>query len=433
MYKYIVLFIVLIAQTIVGQNILSVDEAIKKALENNYNVRLAQNETYINAANNTMGNAGMLPQVSLNFGQNYNFNNTRQEFFSGETRDGNNAKTSNLNANLLANWKLFDGLQMFTNREKLREFEKIGMINLKLMMENTVAQVMETYLMIAFQKKRIQTIQEAISISKERIDLAKLRKEIGTASDIDLLQAEVDINADSASLKSQMLILRNLKVRLNNLMATDPDFDFEITEAPEFPPVSMSELMTNAVGRNQLLELANRNIIVSKLTIDQWKSNAYPVIELSTGYSFSRIDAEIGLLKFNQNAGFAVGLTGRWNIFNGFNNKREIQVAKLNLESQKLLKEQVWTDLKSDMQTYHNIYTNGNEMVSQEEKNIAIAKRNLEITREKMRIGTIISIELRQAQINLIDAEFRKITAEHETKMAMLELMRLSGSLLQNF
>src|SRR5690606_24885467 len=127
--------------------------------ENNYNVRLAQNETYINAANNTMGNAGMLPQVSLNFGQNYNFNNTRQEFFSGETRDGNNAKTSNLNANILANWKLFDGLQMFTNREKLREFEKIGMINLKLMMENTVAQVMETYLMIAFQKKRIQTIQ----------------------------------------------------------------------------------------------------------------------------------------------------------------------------------------------------------------------------------------------------------------------------------
>lgn len=433
MYRYILLLFVLIAHSSAGQNLLTIDEAIKNALENNYNIKLARNDTYINEANNTLGNAGMLPNVALNFGQAYNFNNTRQEFFSGESRQGNNVKTSNLNANIMANWRLFDGFQMFTNRDKLREYENIGMTNLKLMMENTVAQVMETYLMIEFQKKKIHTIQEAISISKERLNLAKLRQEVGTAANIDVLQAEVDINADSSSLINQMLVLRNFKVRLNNLMVSNPNTDFETTEVPAFPPVSMNELMTNAVGRNKMLELADKNIVLSNLTIDQWKSNIYPTIDLSTGYSFSRMNAEIGLLKFNQNAGFAVGLTGRWNIFDGFNNKREIQVAKLNLESQKLRKEQIWADLQSNLQSFYNVYTNANTMIYQEEKHIGIAKQNLDITREKMRIGTIISLELRQAQINLIDTEFRKITAEHDSRMAMLELMRLSGSLLQNF
>ena len=433
MYRYLIFVFSLIVAPLTAQNVLTVREAVKKALENNYNVRIAQNETYIYAANNTLGNAGMLPDVSLNFGQVYNFNNTRQEFFSGDKREGKNARTTNINANIQANWTLFDGMKMFVNRDKLREFENLGMINLKLMMENTVSQVMETYLMIEYQKKRITTIQDAIGISKERIDLAKLRKEVGTASDIDVLQAEVDINADSAAMINQLLVLRNLKVRLSNLMVSDPDIDFETTDVQSFPPVNLDELMINAAGRNKILELADKNIVLANLTIGQWEANKYPVIDLNTGYSFSRMNAEIGILKFNQNAGFSVGLTGRWNLFNGLNNKREIQVAKLNMESQKLKKEQVWANLRSDLQSYYNVYSNANIMVNQESKNIAIARRNLDIMQEKMRIGTVISIELRQAQMNLIDTEFRKITAEHDSNMAMLELLRLSGSLLQNF
>lgn len=433
MSRYLIFVFIIGAASLSAQNILTMQEAVKMGLENNYNIRIAQNENSIYAANNTIGNAGMLPEVSLNFGQAYNFNNTKQEFFSGETREGNHVKTVNTNANLQANWTLFDGLKMFVTREKLQEYENLGMTNLKLMMENTAAQIMETYLLIEYQKKKINTVEEAIVISKERLDLAKLRKQVGTASDIDILQAEVDMNADSSTIINQMLVLRNLKVQLNNLIVREPNTDFDTEAVLDFPPINMDELMTQAVGRSKLLELANKNIVLANLTIDQWNANKYPIIELNTGYTFTKMNAEIGLLKFNQNAGFSVGLSGRWNLFNGFNNKREIQVAKLNLENQKLIKEQVWSDLKTNLQAYYNIYTNANSMVEQEQKNIAIAKRNLDITREKMRIGTVISIELRQAQMNLIDTEFRKITAEHDSSIAMLDLLRLSGSLLQNF
>jgi len=416
-----------------AQNKLTMEEAVKKALENNYNIRIAQNEINIHTANNTAGNAGMLPQVSLNFGQAYNINNTRQEFFSGDIREGDHVKTTNTNANILANWTLFDGMKMFTNREILREYEDKGMVNLRLQMENTVTKVMDTYLMIEYQKKRIETIREAIGISQERLNLATLRRDIGTGSGMDVLQAQVDINADSSALINQLLVLKNLKVGLNNLMIANPDSDFETTTPSAFPLAGIDELMTHAAGRNKMLQLADKNILLANLSLDQWKANQYPELDLNTGYNFSRMNAEIGILKFNQNTGFSLGLTGRWNLFNGFNNKREIQVAKLNIENQKLLKEQVWTDMKSDIYASYNLFTNANSMMVQEDKNIAIARQYLGIAQEKMRIGTITSIELRQAQVNLIDAEFRKISAENDSKRAMLELMRLSGSLLQDF
>lgn len=83
MFRYIYIVLLLTTSVLSAQNKLTMEEAVKKALENNYNIRIAQNEINIHTANNTAGNAGMLPQVSLNFGQAYNINNTRQEFFWG--------------------------------------------------------------------------------------------------------------------------------------------------------------------------------------------------------------------------------------------------------------------------------------------------------------------------------------------------------------
>jgi len=49
-----------------------------------------------------------------------------------------------------------------------------------------------------------------------------------------------------------------------------------------------------------------------------------------------------------------------------------------------------------------------------------------------MRVGTIDALELRQAQLNLVDAEFRKIASDFEARMAWLEIRRLTGEFLKN-
>ncbi|HRG43573.1 MAG TPA: TolC family protein, partial [Saprospiraceae bacterium] len=374
----------------------------------------------------------LLPEVALNFGNSYNINNTRQEFFSGDTREGNGVNTSNINANIQLAWTVFDGLRMFVNRDRLKEIENLGELNIRLQMENTVSQVMSVYYNIEQHQRRIETIQKAIEISKERYELASLKKNVGSGSGIPVLQAKVDINADSSALIRQQLILKTTKIQLNEILGRSPEIIFDISILTDNQKdVDFQELSEMTAQRNLMLQMADKNIRLSELNVKLWEGNKYPTIDVNLGYNFSRLKAEIGILKFNQNAGLSYGLTGRWNIFNGWNNKREIQVAKLGIETGKLTKEQTALSLKTDLFTLYNNYLTARELTKIEEENIRIAEQNLDITTEKMRLGTIDALELRQAQLNLVDVEFRKITSVFEARMAHLELMRLSGQLLK--
>lgn len=429
----IIIVLLLFSNNGITQQMLSLEDAISIAIQNNYNVQIARNAALIDKTNNTRGNAGMLPQVNLNFGNNNNINNTRQQFFSGDERTGNNVNTTNLNANLQLAWTVFDGMRMFASRERLREIESAGQLNTMIQMENTIYQVMSAYYNIIQHKKRISTIGKAIELSLERRSLAVLKRELGSSSSLPVLQADVDINADSAALIRQNLVLKNTKILLNELLGRSPDTEFEINDYVE--PASLpdyQDMLSKAETNNKWLQMTDKNIKISEINIKQWQANKLPSVDVNLGYNFTRFSAEIGVLKFNQNLGFSYGLTGRWNIFNGFNNKREIQVAKLNLESGKLNKEQSRLSIHTDLFTFYTNYLAAMEMSEIEKRNISIAKENLNITSEKMRIGTIQSLELRQAQLNLVDAEFRKIMAEFDAQMAILEIKRLTGELIKN-
>lgn len=414
-----------------GQDKLSVEKAVEIALSNNYQVRISRNNSLIQQTNNTAGNAGLLPEVNLNFGQNFNINNTKQEFFSGDVRQGNNVNTSNLNANIQLGWTLFDGLRMFINRNRLTELQSVGELTLRFQMENTIAQVMSMFFQIEQQQKRIATIREAIRYSQERLEWETVKFDAGTSSALPVLQAKVDINADSSMLIGQLQALKTLEIQLNQTMGVNPESSFEYSPSGTVQNVGLTELMSGAQERNSLLQLADKEIKLAELNIKSWQSNRYPTIDINAGYNFTRLQAEIGILKFNQNAGVLFGLTGRWNLFNGWNNKREIQVARLGLENSKLASESAVLEWKADLLNTYQQYTTAKNRENLEESNIVLAKENLNISSEKLKSGTITPIEVRQAQINLIDAEFRKISAAFDQKIAFLSLQQLTGKLIQ--
>ena len=414
-----------------GQDKLSVEKAVENALTNNFQVRVARNNALVQQTNNTAGNAGLLPEVNLNFGQNFNINNTKQEFFSGDIRQGNNVNTSNLNANIQLGWTVFDGLRMFINRDRLAELQSIGELTLRFQMESTIAQVMSLFFQIEQQQKRIETIREAIRFSQERLQWVSVKFDAGTSSTLPVLQARVDINADSSMLIGQLQILKSLEIQLNQTMGLNPDASFEYIPSGSVQSPELTELMVGAQERNSWLQLAEKEIKLAELNIKSWQSNKYPTVDINAGYNFSRLQAEIGILKFNQNAGVLFGLTGRWNLFNGWNNKREIQVARLGLENNKLEKESAILEWKANLLNTYQQFTTAKSREKLEESNIVLSKENLNISSEKLKSGTITPIEVRQAQMNLIDAEFRKISASFDQKISFLNLQQLTGKLLQ--
>src|SRR5687768_1831803 len=90
-----------------AQQYLSLDSAIARALAHNYDVRIADVSTQIAGANNTLGNAGLLPTVSGTANINEGISNTRLVRADGEVTERQGASTLSYNAGINASYTVF--------------------------------------------------------------------------------------------------------------------------------------------------------------------------------------------------------------------------------------------------------------------------------------------------------------------------------------
>ncbi|MCD8518583.1 MAG: TolC family protein, partial [Flavobacterium sp.] len=110
---YITLLLIFLGFSSQAQELLTLEDAVKIALENNYDIKIAENNSKIDATNNNLANAGMLPALNANFVNNNSQIDTKQTQIDGSERELDNAKNMNLTYGVSLDWTIFDGLSMF--------------------------------------------------------------------------------------------------------------------------------------------------------------------------------------------------------------------------------------------------------------------------------------------------------------------------------
>jgi len=139
-----------------SQEVYNLQMLIDRVLEENYQVRIQRNLELITENNNTLGNAGFLPVVDAEGNATLSYNNTKQEYSSGTTNEGSNAKSSNLNGLIAVNWTVFDGFKMFAKRKQLDLIQQLGAVNTRYFIEQTVADVTLAYYEVILQKELLE-------------------------------------------------------------------------------------------------------------------------------------------------------------------------------------------------------------------------------------------------------------------------------------
>ena len=128
-----------------AQEVLTLEDAVKIALENNYEIKIAANNLDIDKTNVAIGNAGMLPRVTADVVDNNSVQNTTQTRLDGTNVSLDNAKNNNLNYGVALDWTIFDGLKMFAKYDQLKEFQKLGDTQLKQTIIKKVSDVNSIY------------------------------------------------------------------------------------------------------------------------------------------------------------------------------------------------------------------------------------------------------------------------------------------------
>ena len=435
MKKYILIIILAIAAPSIcnSQVVFDLRRCIETGLQKNYDIRIIRNNQEISDNNLTVGNAGYLPSVDLTTGYSGSVNNTTQNLANGEKNKNNGIHNQLLNAGVNLNWTVFDGFNIQTNHQRLKELQKMGELNTRLTIENFVSGLTSEYYNYIQQNIRLKNLKSAVKLSKERLRIVEARYEIGAGSRLDLQQAKVDFNSDSSRLIKQYEVLYTSRISLNQMMAADNIEQLIVTtdsiiEFNQF--INKEDVWQKTLSSNTFLLLSNKNKNLSLLDLKTSQSENYPYLKLNAGYGYTKNIYNTGTIDNQNNLGLTYGLTLGFNLFDGFNRKRKQKNARIEVENKELQYEQTILSLKADFSNMWMAYRNNIDLTNLEKENVQTAKENHEIAIERYKLGDLSGIELREAQNSLLEAEERLVQAEYNTKLCEISLMQISGQVI---
>jgi outer membrane protein TolC len=435
--KNIVLALVcFIALSSKAQQPLTLDQAIATSLANNYDIRLSRNDSSLAALDYAFSIYAFYPKLNATGGYVFNNNNQKQVLADGSKRESNGIKTNNASASLNLNWTLFDGLKMFITRQRLGELVDLGELEIKNQVINSVADVMKSYYDISRQQQQLKAIEELMKLSSDRLKLAQYKFDVGTGTKSDVLQAQIDYNAEKSAQLTQRTSIVKLKEQLNNLLGVPVNTDFSVLDTiPLNTRLTLDSIQGSIVTTNPQLLLAQKNIDIAGLALKERRAERYPTVSFNSAYNFSRTNNNTVINQyqplFNQNHGFNYGLTASIPIFNGYITRRNIRAAELNIEYNQLQFKQNLAQINTSVATAYKDYDLYQQTLALEEDNIKLVRENLFIARERYRLGVSTYLEMRLAEQSLADATNRLIQARYNAKVAEIELLRLRGDLVK--
>lgn len=413
-----------------AQQVLTLEDAIKIALENNFDIKIAKNNLKINETNAAIGNAGMLPTATASVTDDNSIRNSSQTRQDGTTTSLDNAKNNSLNYGVSLGWTIFDGMKMFAKYDQLKELQNLSDVQLKWTILDKVSSVNNVYYDLIQEQQKLSDLDSTIVISKKRLEFIQNRYTIGKNSKLDVLNAQVDLNTDLGNLVKEKQAYANAKTLLNQILARDLKTDFVVSDKINVDRnLKLAELMALAEKQNPELEMQIINKRVAELDLKQIKGDRYPAIRLNTGYNFSDAQSSLGFTSQSSSHGLNYGFTASLNLFDGDSQNRNEKIAKMQIDNSKLAIDQQLIQLRSNLTVAFQVYLTNLDLIDLEENNTAIAKQNIEITAEKFKIGTITSVEFRAAQLNYINSRIRLSSAQFQAKLSEITLRELAGNL----
>ena len=409
---------------------LTPDDALNIALKNNYDILLAMNDEDVAKRNNTAGNAGMLPNLSLNASETYSLNNVDQKLSTGIETNSPDATTKNFNAGVELNWTLFDGGKMFVTKNKLNEIQALGEIQYKDKVLQTIYDVIVAYYDVVRQKQQLASIDEVISSNQERVNILTTSFKAGLSPKTNLLQAQIDLNVyKEAAINQQAAILASKRI-LNRLLSREVNTLFEVADSiPLNYTPDKNELSQKLYSSNTGVLSLQKQVDLASLSLKEFKTLLLPKIYFNAGYDFLQTDNTTGTILMNKAYGPQLGGTISIPLYQSGNALRQIETAKIQLQSTEYSLERIKLQVNTELQNALTEYESQQQMLEIEKVNSAMAKENLDISMQRLRLGQTTSLELHQAQESYVGSYTRLINFEFNLKVAETKLKQLLSSL----
>lgn len=420
MKHLLVLFaICLTATTVRGQEVLTLNEALEAALEQNHEVQVQRVEMEIAGDRVSRGQAGQLPTVSLNgelTGSRSNQEITPGTLFSSMSGSGaspgtfefNGVNATTLSTGLGARWVLYDGGKGRLRYKTLESGKRAADLQLQLEMERTLLSVVHHYLQAASLQRALELQSVALEQSRDRYRVTETRRSYGQVNEQNYLQALADLKSDSTDYRELDHRFRSAYRELHTVIGWEERTVRPLEEAIEtetLPPYE--ELVASLETENSILSVREERIEQARMGREMSRSGFLPTLTASARYGYQRQYASDGIFELQEQIGVTGGLSLQIPLFSAGRNRTEVARAKATLRQEKIRYEGSRQEMRTQFENAWSRLDYLQEQRRSEQENLQVYERNYERAQDAFSRGLLTGVELRSAQLSLLQARLR--------------------------
>ena len=438
MKKVLNIFLIcfLLAYNVTAQEELTISSAIKKTLENNLDIEVSENFKRIAKNNSSILNNNYLPNIQLGSEINTNIQSIEIETPSGISGTLDDTQTDNSSAVLSIDYKIIDASGRKYNYKKSKELYSKSNLEVQEIIENTILQLFTVFFEVGRLSEEKEILKNSLDISKRRYERRLLEFEYGQTNNLEVLNAEVDVNSDSINLLNTSKQLFNARSDLNLIMNVDLESEFNLNTNINFlEQDKINNIFSNDIYNNTRLLIIEKDIIISSLERKIAKSSYLPTLGLigSYGWNESINDNPYAFYNKSISDGFSAGINIRWDIFRSGKKIIANKNAEISQENSELIKKKTVLELKKELRNAYQTHLNNLFILEVQRKNLNTNKNNFDRNIESYKIGQLSSIEFRRAQLNLLNAELSKSSAKYQAKISEAYFLKISGEIISKF
>ena len=438
MKNLINIFVVIFLSTInlVAQNDLTISSAVKKTLENNLDIKISENLEKIAKNNSSILNNNYLPNIQLESDISSNIQSVEIGTPSDISGTLDDTKTDNSSALLSISYNIIDASGRKYNYKKSKELFSKSNLEVKEIIENTMLQLFTVFFEVGRLSEERNILRNALEISKTRYERKLLEFEYGQTNNLEVLNAEVDVNTDSINLLKSSKQLFNAKRDLNLIMNVDLESQFNINTKIEFlSGEEIATIFSNGIYNNTRLLIIEKDVIISNLDKKITKYSYLPTLGLSGTYGWNESINDNPYAFYNKSIsdGFSAGINIRWDIFRGGKKIIANKNTAINQQNSELNKKKTELDITKELRNAYQTHLNNLFIMEVQNKNLETNKNNFERNLERYKIGQVSSIEFRRAQLNLLNAELSNSSAKYQAKISEAYFLKISGEIISRF
>ncbi|OGC77010.1 MAG: hypothetical protein A2Z27_01160 [candidate division Zixibacteria bacterium RBG_16_50_21] len=424
----ILALILIVPLSVRSQKLLTLEECIKSALQNNWTYKSAVwgNKSAGNDVWSAWGR--FLPRLDLSFSNNYQDSRlAAPRVINGQIITGGESR--NYQGGFNASQTIFDGGFNYYNLANKYSSKSSSDYGLLFNKQTLIYDVKLSYFNYLRNKMLLEVQKEVVKRGEQQLKIAQSRFELGSASKSDFLKAKVQYGQDQLALVQAENQVQVAKANLNAIMGQSVDQDFDIQEELGQTPMALGydESVKLAYKNHPTIRQSESDLDASESNVGIARSGYLPTVSLDAGRSWSGLSlGDFRTLSDNDRYWY-LSLRVSFNVFEGFqtqtsylNARNQVKIAKETLEKTK-------SDVALEVKQAYLAIEEGRKSISVAEENVQAAEEDLNLVQEKYRLGAASILELLDAQVSFQTAKSDHIQRLFDYNLAVARLERAIG------